>query len=113
MEEAFQICDRIIIMDEGRKILEGEPQQLLSANLEMYVMEIYGTSGAMLTSAFLNSWPGIRSESYQETLFIYSNDADELSAAAEALHISGYHIRQSNLEDLFLKVTGRGLNELQ
>src|SRR5665647_643926 len=44
MEEAFQICDRIIIMDKGSKILEGQPQQLLSANLEAYVMEIYDVS---------------------------------------------------------------------
>ena len=113
MEEAFQICDRIIIMDEGKKILEGGPQQLLSANLEMYVMEIYSASGDRLTATILNSWPGIRHESYQDTIFVYSNDADKLSALAEALHVSSYHIRQANLEDLFLKVTGRGLNEQQ
>ncbi len=113
MEEAFQICDRIIIMDEGKKILEGRPQQLLSANLEMYVMEIYSASGDYLPDTLLSSWPGIRQESYQDTMFIYSNDADKLSALAEALHVSSYHIRQANLEDLFLKVTGRGLNEQQ
>lgn len=113
MEEAFQICDRIIIMDKGRKILEGKPHQLLSANLEAYVMEIYGaTKERIADSPYINR-SGIRHESYQDTMFVYSNDSEKLSGCAEALHISDYHIRQANLEDLFLKVTGRGLNELQ
>ncbi len=113
MEEAFQICDRIIIMDKGKKILEGKPHQLLSSNLEAYVMEIYGAAKERITDTPNIDMDGIRHESYQDTLFVYSNDSERLSGFAEALRINDYHIRQANLEDLFLKVTGRGLNELQ
>ena len=113
MEEAFQICDRILIMDNGKKILEGQPIKLLADNLEKYVMEVYSTNNHSITTSFWDEWTGIRYESYQDTMFVYSNDADKLSGLAENLRISNYHIRQANLEDLFLKVTGRGLNELQ
>ena len=113
MEEAFQICDRIIIMDKGKKILEGPPHQLLSSNLESFVMEIFGGSGESVNISALNDGNGIRYESYQDTWYAYSNFPERLSALAESLNISHYHVRQSNLEDLFLKVTGRGLNELQ
>lgn len=109
MEEAYQICDRIIIMDQGRKILQGNPRELLPAHLEKYVMEIYGTNHNQPGI----SGEGIRLEFYQDTWFVYSQEAERLSALAETLHINDYHIRQANLEDLFLKVTGRGLNELQ
>jgi len=113
MEEAFQICDRIIIMDKGKKILEGLPHQLLSSHLESFVMVIYGVSDETLNGSILTDGNGIRYESYQDTWYAYSNFPERLSALAESLNISHYHVRQSNLEDLFLKVTGRGLNELQ
>jgi lipooligosaccharide transport system ATP-binding protein len=113
MEEAFQICDRIIIMDKGKKMMEGNPRQLMSANLEDYVMEIYGVSREALESGLQGRTSEIRCEFFQETLFVYSNDTEKLSRFAESLRIKDYHVRQSNLEDLFLKVTGRSLNELQ
>lgn len=110
MEEAYQICDRIIIMDKGQKILQGNPRELLPNHLEKYVMEIYGIAK---NSQLVISADGIRSELYQDTWFVYSEEAERLSVLADTLHINDYHIRQANLEDLFLKVTGRGLNELQ
>ncbi|MCX5780439.1 MAG: ATP-binding cassette domain-containing protein [Firmicutes bacterium] len=113
MEEAFQICDRVLIMDEGRKILEGPPRQLLASHLEAFVMEIYGLTRAKVTASPLLEAPGIRQESFQDTLLVYSQEAEKLSELAKALDMSDYYIRQVNLEDLFLKVTGRGLNEMQ
>lgn len=113
MEEAFQICDRIIIMDGGKKILEGNPRELLSGNLEKFVMEIYGArkEEGFYTRYFNNN--GIRYEFHNDTLFAYSNDSEKLSQFGETLKTDGYYLRHSNLEDLFLKVTGRSLNELQ
>lgn len=113
MEEAFQICDRIIIMDKGQKILEGQPRELLGANLESFVMEIHGLVTEDIAKLSENMENGIRHESYQDILFVYSNDSEKLTRYAELLHINDYHIRQANLEDLFLKTTGRSLNELQ
>ncbi len=113
MEEAFQICDRIIIMDKGRKIVEGRPRELLSANLEKFVMEVYGTGREESAYKEFFSRKGIRHESFKDTLFAYSDDPEALSGFGETLRDADYYIRHSNLEDLFLKVTGRSLNELQ
>lgn len=113
MEEAYQICDRILIMDKGQKILEGNPRELLSSNLEAYVMEVYGqdTGAAIFVSGQREE--GIRCEFHQDILFVYSHDPERLNRFAESTNIKEYYIRQSNLEDLFLKTTGRSLNELQ
>lgn len=113
MEEAFQICDRIIIMDKGKKILEGKPRELMSENLEKFVVEIYSTQiKANDYTHYLES-KGIRYEFFNDTLFAYSNDAEDFSRLAEMLKEHDHYVRNSNLEDLFLKVTGRSLNELQ
>lgn len=112
MEEAFQICDRIIIMDKGCKVMEGNPRKLLQEGLESYVMEIYGL-GQDINRFTHDVQTGIRYEIYQDTLFVYSNEPDRLKKFAQTSSISDYHIRQANLEDLFLKATGRSLNELQ
>lgn len=102
-----------MIMNEGRKILEGPTQLLLSENMEKYVVEIYGANRELVNPVLENVGPGIRTEFNQDTLFAYSNDTNDLSGLAGSLLIENYHVRQVNLEDLFLKVTGRGLNELQ
>ena len=73
MEEAFQICDRIIIMDKGKKIVEGHPRQLLTDNLEKYVLEIYGAAGDAALEKMDTQVYGVRMESHQETLFVYSD----------------------------------------
>lgn len=113
MEEAFQICDRIIIMDYGRKILEGPPHRLVSDHLEPFVMEVYGPSRDRLLASSWLQGAGIRHEASQDTLLLYSPEAEPLTRLAQGLDKGDYYLRQVNLEDLFLKVTGRGLNELQ
>jgi lipooligosaccharide transport system ATP-binding protein len=113
MEEAFQICDRIIIMDKGHKVLEGRPRELLAANLERFVMEVYGVCKDDDSCTKKLKSQGIRYEFNNDTLFAFSNDSEKLSSLGETLKDSEYYIRHSNLEDLFLKVTGRSLNELQ
>ena len=113
MEEAFQICDRIIIMDKGKKIVEGNPRKLMSDNLEKYVMEVYGVCKGDDSCLRFFDENGIRYEYFMDTLFAFSNDSTVLAKFGDTLNNGDYHIRRSNLEDLFLKVTGRSLNELQ
>ncbi len=113
MDEAFQICDRIIIMDKGKKIIEGNPRKLLTDNLEKYVMEIYGIYRDEDTCLKFFKENGIRYEFFMDTLFAFCNDSTLLAGFGDTLRNEDYHIRRSNLEDLFLKVTGRSLNELQ
>jgi lipooligosaccharide transport system ATP-binding protein len=113
MEEAYQICDRIIIMDKGKKMLEGNPKKLLSDNLEKFVIEVYGSrrDSGDFTSYFIKN--GIRYEYFNDTLFAYCNDHEVLSGFGDVFRGFDYNLRHTNLEDVFLNVTGRSLNEYQ
>ncbi|HLP58053.1 MAG TPA: ATP-binding cassette domain-containing protein [Candidatus Deferrimicrobium sp.] len=113
MEEAFNLCDRIIIMDRGRKMIEGNPANLLAENLESYVMEVYGANKNR--DAFKNYFDrnAIRCEFQNDTFVAFSNNEDKLTEFGKIFKNFEYHIRRSNLEDLFLKVTGRNLSESQ
>lgn len=113
MEEAFQICDRLIVMDKGRKILEGNPRNLLRENIEAFVMEVYGVKGENASLGECIAQTGLRQETHMDTLFIFSDEQERLTQLGESLRDIDFYIRHSNLEDLFLKVTGRSLNELQ
>ncbi len=113
MEEAFQICDRIIIMDEGKKMVEGSPRELLKQNLEQFVMEIQGVSPETGFETGYFDRNGIRYEFFNNIFYAYSNNSESLAKYGETGQVTEYFIRHANLEDLFLKVTGRCLNELQ
>lgn len=113
MEEAFQICDRIIIMDKGKKILFGKPRELLVQNIEKFVLEIYGVSKENDACMNLVRESSVRYEFFEDTMFVFSNEQDKLLKFGEILDAQHYHLRFSNLEDLFLKVTGRTISELQ
>jgi lipooligosaccharide transport system ATP-binding protein len=112
MDEAYQICDTILIMDKGRKAMEGPPQGLLDSHIERYVLEIVGGEASReLAAAALPE--GVRSDPSLERVVFFSNEAHVLRRLARNLGHGEYHLREPNLEDLFLKLTGRALNALQ
>ena len=112
MEEAFQICSRVLIMDQGRKVLEDSPQALLAGNIETYVLEVPAANGAPpWRQADLAS--EVRLDATQGTARFYCEDIERLKAIADQLSGDHYYLRQSTLEDVFLKATGRTLNEQQ
>jgi lipooligosaccharide transport system ATP-binding protein len=108
MEEAFQICDRIIIMHKGEKMMEGKPYKLIESNIEKYALQVVKKQANQCLDAVDSG--GVRKEESEQMLVYYSNDMRQLEKIAECLSVGNFHIRQSNLEDLFLKATGRGLN---
>jgi lipooligosaccharide transport system ATP-binding protein len=112
MEEAFQICDEVLIMHKGRKILSDTPQELLKQNVEQYVLEVTGSySSSFLESPELSQ--NVRIEKAEEMMRLYSDDTERLRAFANKLHGAQYYLRQANLEDVFLRATGRGLDDKQ
>lgn len=113
MEEAFQICDRIAIMDRAKKIMEGKPRELLSENLETFVMEVPGGCSVDTKCSEYFRENSVRHEVFKDSLYAYSNDYNVLMGYADVSLSEDYFIRHTNLEDLFLKVTGRSLSELQ
>ncbi|MBF0278938.1 MAG: ABC transporter ATP-binding protein [SAR324 cluster bacterium] len=112
MEEAFQICDVITIMDKGRKMMEGEPQSLLSEHVEQFVLETRNINPVSPLQMKFNR-DLIRLDDSHKLPMYYSNDFTALKNLSDQLEQKEYNLRQSNLEDLFLKVTGRTLNEEQ
>ncbi len=112
MEEAFALCDELIIMDRGSAILEGPPRRLLRDHIERYVLEVVEveTADAISRSGIPD---GVRVDKIPNGLRLFDNDIERLRQVAEQLHSDHFHLRQTNLEDLFLKTTGRRLHETQ
>ncbi len=112
MDEAERLCHRLVIIDHGRKIAEGAPRALIAQHLEPEVVEVYGEQGtdAFAIHAVLD--PTVRAlaqrvETSGETVFFYTQDARPLLAhLSQQPRLRMLH-RPANLEDLFLKLTGR------
>jgi len=109
MEEAFQIADGIIIMNQGEKVIEGNPKMLIEGHIENYVLEVRNkrSFGLIEKTATKN----IRKDRSSESMLLYSSDQGILKRLSDRLNPGDYFLRETNLEDLFLKLTGRELNE--
>jgi lipooligosaccharide transport system ATP-binding protein len=112
MEEAFALCDAILIMDKGSAVMTGSPAKLLEQNVEKFVLEVTG-SDSFKTIADSANLQTIRVDRGEETIRLYSDDAQRLKQLSSQLEGAHYYLRQANLEDVFLKATGRALNERQ
>ena len=110
MDEAERLCSRLLVLDHGRKIAEGEPRALIAEHLEPDVVEVFGTSAAALLTSPLRAMAG-RVEQSGETVFFYTQDAKPLLQALSAYPQLRTLHRPANLEDLFLKLTGRQIRE--
>jgi lipooligosaccharide transport system ATP-binding protein len=112
MEEAQRLCDRITIMDQGRILDTDTPVALIRKNVEPHVIEVFGQD--------LIDWHGKvggaladRSERVGETVFYYAQDERPLLAALSRRPDLTYLHRPANLEDVFVKLTGRELRDGQ
>jgi lipooligosaccharide transport system ATP-binding protein len=110
MEEAFQICDTVLIMHKGEKIMDGAPRDLLERSLEPFVLEARGGSGAVRLADHSHG-PGLRVEATADVVRVFSRDPAALRAIAADLHDAQINVRATNLEDLFLQATGSALDE--
>ncbi|KVU77423.1 nodulation factor ABC transporter ATP-binding protein NodI [Burkholderia ubonensis] len=109
MEEAERLCDRLCVIEEGRKIAEGAPHALIESEIGCDVIEIYGADPAALRdelAAFAE-----RTEISGETLFCYVSDPDALNARLKGRAGLRYLHRPANLEDVFLRLTGREMQD--
>jgi lipooligosaccharide transport system ATP-binding protein len=110
MDEAERLCDRLLVLDHGKKMTEGAPRDLIAQNLEPDVVEVYGAGALALMESKLKALAA-RVEVSGETVFFYTSDALRLLAAlADYPQLRTLH-RPANLEDLFLKLTGRQIRE--
>jgi len=103
------LCDRLLVLDHGRKIAEGTPRGLIAAHLESDVIEVYGDGAQDTASAHASL--AERVETSGETVFFYLREPKPLLDALAANHAVRYLHRPANLEDLFLKLTGRQIRD--
>jgi lipooligosaccharide transport system ATP-binding protein len=99
-------------MHKGRKVMDDSPRNLLERNIEKYVLEVAG-AGLTKDLGDISFMQTVRIDRSQETTRVYSDDIERLKAVANRLQHVHYYVRQTNLEDVFLKATGRALNERQ
>ena len=109
MDEAERLCDRLLVLDHGRAIAEGTPRGLIDKHLESDVIEVYGDGAA--GTARDHAALAERVEISGETVFFYLRNPAPLLAALGHHHSVRYLHRPANLEDLFLKMTGRQIRD--
>jgi lipooligosaccharide transport system ATP-binding protein len=113
MDEAERLCTRLLVLDHGKKIAEGTPRDLIAQHLEPDVVEVYGTGATALVASSDSPLGAMaaRVEVSGETVFFYTHDANALLQALQAHPQLRTLHRPANLEDLFLKLTGRHIRE--
>ena len=110
MDEAERLCDRLAVLDTGRKIAEGTPRALIGEHIEGHVIEVYGDD-AFAWAEQQGRALSARLEASGETVFCYTETPQALlDSLAQAGDVRYLH-RPANLEDLFLKLTGREMRE--
>ena len=112
MDEAERLCDRLIVIDHGRKIAEGSPRQLIAEQIEPQVVEVFDEAHGQLEN-FVQSHKHLaeRVETSGETAFFYCREPRPLLAQLADADGLRYVHRASNLEDVFIKLTGRELRD--
>ena len=111
MDEAEQLCDRLIVMDKGQIMAEGSPAELIKTYSSKEVVELrFGTDRNESTAKELEGF-GERVEVLPDRILIYTDKGEEL---LQRIIESGKHpvtslVRRSSLEDVFLRLTGRTL----
>jgi lipooligosaccharide transport system ATP-binding protein len=109
MEEASRLCDRLIIVDHGKILVEGTPQDLIRDHAGRDIIEI-GDPGEEVRSVVRDRH--LRHEDLGHRLIIYCEQHDQLyRELSERYCRDGCTLRTATLEDVFLKLTGRDLRE--
>jgi lipooligosaccharide transport system ATP-binding protein len=111
MDEAEQLCDRLIVVDKGKIMAEGSPANLIREHSSREVLELRFGSERNATIGVELEGIGERMETLPDRVLIYANDGE---AALEQVSSRGLRpltslVRRSSLEDVFLRLTGRSL----
>ena len=110
MDEAEQLCDRLVIMDRGKIAEEGSPLELIRRLSSREVVELRFSSEAPQVQADVFDGRVSRIEVLPDRILLYTEDGDALVPVAhELLHPQSVLVRRSTLEDVFLRLTGRTL----
>jgi len=109
MEEAERLCNRVCVIEEGHKIAEGAPHALIESEIGCDVFEVYGPDPLALRDELAPL--AARTEISGETLFCYVDDPLPVHARLRHRANLRYLHRPANLEDVFLRLTGRDMQD--
>jgi lipooligosaccharide transport system ATP-binding protein len=110
MDEAERLCHRLAILDHGRMVAEDSPRDMIAKHIEPQVVEVYGERVEAWAQEHAARYAD-RFEVSGETAFCYVRDAQPLLANLQVQSDLRYLHRPANLEDVFLKLTGREMRE--
>ncbi|MFT4030204.1 MAG: ATP-binding cassette domain-containing protein [Protaetiibacter sp.] len=113
MDEAEQLCDRLVVVDHGRIMAEGTPAALIREYSTREVLEVRFGSDRNADAAAALAGIGDRLEVLPDRVLVYADDGEAALAevTARGLHPLTSLVRRSSLEDVFLRLTGRSLIE--
>jgi lipooligosaccharide transport system ATP-binding protein len=113
MDEAEQLCDRLVVVDKGRIMAEGSPAALIREYSTREVLEVRFGSDRNADAAVTLAGIGDRIEVLPDRVLIYANDGEAalVELTARGLQPVTSLVRRSSLEDVFLRLTGRSLIE--
>jgi len=111
MDEAEQLCDRLVVMDGGRIVAEGSPRELIGRYSTREVVELRFPGDSL--DSYLGKLDGVgdRMELLPDRILLYADDGDAAAAVVHErrLQPTSVLVRRSTLEDVFLHLTGRTL----
>jgi lipooligosaccharide transport system ATP-binding protein len=114
MDEAEQLCDRLVVMDRGKIAAEGSPRELIERYSTPEVLELrFEPDRHQVAADKLASVPAERREVLADRILLYVTDGDATLAAVRSLGLEPLTslVRRSTLEDVFLRLTGRRLED--
>jgi len=113
MDEAEQLCDRLVVMDRGKIVAEGSPRELIDRYSTREVLELRFGEDALDTYTGKLGGIGERVEVLPDRILLYTADGDAAAAAVHDRRLAptSVLVRRSSLEDVFLHLTGRTLVE--
>ena len=114
MDEAEQLCDRLVVMDRGKIAAEGSPRELIGRYSTPEVLELrFDPDRHQIAADKLGSVPAERREVLADRILLYVTDGDATLAAVRSLGLEPLTslVRRSTMEDVFLRLTGRRLED--
>ena len=114
MDEAQRLCDRIAIIDQGQLVCLGTPRDLIKEHIGGDVLELFGRNTGGWLSANQGTLQANRVETAGETAFVYADNLKPWLYELEQTPVDSrpdYLFRPANLEDVFLRLTGRDLRD--
>lgn len=113
MDEASQLCDRLVIMNQGKFLVEGAPNELIHRLIGGAALEVRGPIEALPALAEGLAKGSYRVEPVEDIIYVYGGSGDELRSLAQTIDadVFAVTVRPATMEDVFLTVAGRALDE--